>query len=156
METPLSDIFAYILFSASSPSFPSGKPWLQEKSHSLAYLKRAAYFHHHTSAFTAQRQRKSPKFISGDLWHTTTLFCLYPYIHAQISLREQTLSGTANSKHMLFISIQPPDDCLLIWNWNKVSLEPASGWPQSGKGQNFSCHMDQQNLLTSKPEIVYW
>lgn len=67
METPLSDVLAYTLFSASSPSFPSGKPWLQEKSHSLAYLKWAAYFHHHMSAFTAQRQLESPKFISGNL-----------------------------------------------------------------------------------------
>lgn len=95
-KPPLSDRLVYILFSASSPSFLSGKPCLQEKLHSLAYLKWVAYFHHHTSA---QRQLKSPKLISGNFWHIVTLFCLYPHIHTQNSLRKQALNCAANSKH---------------------------------------------------------
>lgn len=59
----------YLLTSLFQPDHlvPLWKPLAAEEVTQSDIPKMAAYFHHHMSAFTAQGQLKSPKFISGNI-----------------------------------------------------------------------------------------
>lgn len=117
MQNPLSHLFAYIVTSASSPSFLSGKPWLQEKSQSLAQQNGMGYFLCHV-CFHRTKAAKSPKVISGNLQHITTLLglCHTSTLSSQSGSRLGAVQAAGSTPSSL-----PP--CLLLPTWTEADRE---------------------------------
>lgn len=126
MENTLSHILAYIVISAFSPSFPSGKPWLQEKSHSLAYLKWAGYFHYHVCFHSAKATKKSQSYFWKPLTHQNTTLLL-PHIHAKHWEKAESAALSPVNTLLLF-PFSLPAGTELDWGQLSTATKVALEW----------------------------